>query len=72
MSLTAIAIIFVVLAVVLALAWRTIRFFLKLALLGVLLLLLLGGLAWWRGGGLNGPAAPHNERQPSAPAQQRR
>ncbi len=72
MSLTVIAIIFVVLAVVLALAWRTIRFFIKLALVGVLLLLLLGGLAWWRGVGLNGPTPPRNERQPSAPTRRTR
>lgn len=72
MSLTVIAIIFVVLAVVLALAWRTIRFFLKLALVGVLLLLLLGGLAWWRGGGLNSPTAPRTERPTSAPARRTR
>ncbi len=68
MSLTAIAITFVVLAVVLLLAWRTIRFFLKLALVGVLLLLLLGGLAWWRWAGAN---VPRPERQTNAPAGRR-
>ncbi len=72
MSLTAIAIICIVLAVVLALAWRTIRFFIKLALIGVLLLILLGGLAWWRQAGGNGPTAPRTERQPSAPARRPR
>lgn len=72
MSLTAIAVIFVVLVVALALTWRTIRFFIKLALVGVLLLLLLGGLAWWRGVGMDGPTAPRNERQPSAPARRTR
>ncbi|HYX41185.1 MAG TPA: hypothetical protein VE821_05790 [Pyrinomonadaceae bacterium] len=66
MSLIAIAIIFVVLAVVLAFARRTIRFFIKLVLVGVLLLALLVGFAWWRWHA--GTSAPHNERQPSVPA----
>jgi len=48
MSLTAFAIVFVVLAVVLLLAWRTIRFFVKLALFGLLLVALLVGLGVWR------------------------
>ncbi|PYS91944.1 MAG: hypothetical protein DMF64_10315 [Acidobacteria bacterium] len=66
MSLIAIAIVFVVLAIVLAFAWRTIRFFIKLALVGALLLALLAGFAWWRWQA--GTGAPHSERQPSAPA----
>ena len=69
MSLIAIVIIFVVLAVVLAFAWRTIRFFIKLALVGALLLALLAAVAWWRWSA--GTSAPSRERQPSAPARRR-
>ena len=69
MSLAAIAVVFVVLAVVLLLAWRTLRFFIRLALLGLLLLALLAGLGLWRWQ-TSGP--PHNDRQPSAPARRTR
>ena len=68
MSLTAIAVVFVVLAVVLLLAWRTIRFFIRLALLGLLLLALLAGLGLWRWQ----TSAPPPDRQPSAPARRTR
>jgi multisubunit Na+/H+ antiporter MnhC subunit len=70
MSLIAIAIIFVVLGVVLLLAWRTIRFFIKLALVGVLLLALLIGLGLWRWQA--SAPAPRNERQSNAPARRNR
>jgi multisubunit Na+/H+ antiporter MnhC subunit len=70
MSLIAIAIVFVVLAVVLAFAWRTIRFLIKLALIGVLLVVFLLGIAWWRWPGSTN--APSHERQPSAPARRNR
>ena len=68
MTLIAIAVAFVVLAAVLMLAWRTVRFFIKLALVGILLLVLLIGLGLWRWQA----AAPHTERQPSAPARRTR
>jgi hypothetical protein len=70
MSLIAIAVVFVVLAVVLAFAWRTIRFFIKLALVGALLLALLAGFAWWRWPA--GTSAPGREGQRSAPARRNR
>ena|GEM_PF-5973104 len=68
MSLIVIAIVFVVLAVVLLLAWRTIRFFIKLALVGVLLLVLLAGLGLWRWRA----GTPRGGRQPSAPVRRGR
>jgi thiol:disulfide interchange protein len=70
MSLIAIPIGFVVLAVVLLLAWRTVRFFIKLVLVGVLLLALLVGLGVWRWQANTN--APRNERQPNAPARRNR
>ena len=70
MSLIAIAIIFVVLAVVLAFAWRTIRFFIRLALVGALLLALLIGFALlrWRAD----TSSPTHERPNNAPARRNR
>ncbi|MFL6212148.1 MAG: hypothetical protein ACJ74W_25115 [Pyrinomonadaceae bacterium] len=70
MSLIAIPIVFVVLAIILLLAWRTIRFFIKLALVGALLLALLVGLGLWRW--QSSTNAPRNERQPNAPARRNR
>ena len=70
MSLIAIPIVFVVLAIILLLAWRTIRFFIKLALVGVLLLVLLVGLGLWRWQANTN--ALRNERQPNAPARRNR
>jgi thiol:disulfide interchange protein len=70
MSLIAIPIVFVVLAVVLLLAWRTIRFFIKLALVGALLLALLVGLGIWRW--QTNTNTPRGERQPNAPARRGR
>jgi hypothetical protein len=68
MTLIAIAVVFVVLAAVLLLAWRAIRFLVKLALVGLLLLVLLVGLGLWRWQA----AAPHTDRQTSAPARRTR
>jgi 4-amino-4-deoxy-L-arabinose transferase-like glycosyltransferase len=70
MSLIAIPIVFVVLAVVLLLAWRTVRFFIKLALVGALLLALLVGLGVWRWQANTN--APRSERQTNAPARRNR
>ena len=68
MSLITIAIVFVVLAVVLLLAWRTIRFFIKLALVGLLLAALLLGLGVWRW-----QAGTQNSNRPAnAPARRTR
>ena len=68
MTLIAIAVVFVVLAAVLLLAWRAVRFFIKLALVGVLLLVLLIGLGVWRWQA----TAPRAERPASAPARRTR
>lgn len=46
---------FAALAVTFFVARRALRFFVRLALLFVALLLLLGGYVWWR---LQGPSAP--------------
>ena len=47
---------FVVAGAVLLLVWRTVRFIMRLALLGVLILaLLVGALAWWYAAGESTP-----------------
>jgi hypothetical protein len=68
MSLITIAVVFVVLAAVLLLAWRTIRFFVKLALVGLLLAALLAGLGLWRWQA----GTQHSNRPANAPARRTR
>ncbi|HEX8179894.1 MAG TPA: hypothetical protein VF525_10165 [Pyrinomonadaceae bacterium] len=70
MSFAVIAIVLVVLAVGLLLAWRTIRLFLKLVLVSALLLAVLLGVALWRWQAR--APAPRNERPASAPARRTR
>ncbi len=48
MSYTFIVIAAAIALVVLLLAWRTIKFFVRLALIGVILLLLVGAYWWWQ------------------------
>jgi membrane protein implicated in regulation of membrane protease activity len=71
MTLIAIVIILLVLVVALAFVRRTVRFFIKLALVGLLLLALLiaFGVWRWRARTTNTPVL---ERQPSAPARRHR
>jgi hypothetical protein len=64
MTLSAIAVVFVVLAAVLMWAWRAVRFFIKLALVGLLLVVLLLGLGVWRWQ----TSAPPTARPPATPA----
>ncbi len=48
MSYTFIIVAAAIALVVLLLAWRTIKFFVRLALIGVILLLLVGAYWWWQ------------------------
>ena len=57
----------IVLLVVLLLAWRALKFFVRLALLGLAALLVVGLLVWWN---LPGDSAP--ARNDSRPANTRR
>jgi membrane protein implicated in regulation of membrane protease activity len=49
-------------------AWRTVRAFARLALLGFVALALVAAYAWWRWNGSNEPTPARNERRQSAPA----
>ncbi len=68
MSLTPIVVVFVVLAAVLLVAWRTIRFFMKMVLIGLLLVALLVGLGVWRWQ----TGMTNNNRPSNAPARRTR
>jgi membrane protein implicated in regulation of membrane protease activity len=71
MTLIAIVGILLVLVVALAFVRRTVRFFIKLALVGLLLLALLIAFGVWRWQART-TNTPAGERQPSAPARRHR
>lgn len=57
-------VIFIVAGVALLLVWRTVRFIMRLALIGVLILaLLVGALAWWYATG--GSTSPPEQTRPA-------
>lgn len=57
-------IVFVVAGVALVLVWRTVRFIMRLALIGVLILaLLVGALAWWYA--TSGSTSPPEQSRPT-------
>ncbi|MBA3322734.1 MAG: hypothetical protein H0T45_14975 [Pyrinomonadaceae bacterium] len=51
--------------VALLLAWRAVRFFLKMALLGIFLLALLVGIYVWSSSSRDAPAPPSVNRRPA-------
>ncbi len=58
-------IIFIVAGVGLLLVWRAVRFIMRLALIGVLILaLLVGALAWWYAAGSSTPT--QNQKRPAS------
>lgn len=58
-------IVFVVAGIVLLLVWRAVRFVMRIALIGVLILaLLVGALAWWYAASSSTPA--QNQKRPAS------
>ena len=53
-------------AVVLFLAWRTVRFMIRLVFFGAIILLLVIGLVWWRGWGGGDSETPRKGNRPPA------
>jgi membrane protein implicated in regulation of membrane protease activity len=54
--------------VLLFVAWRAVRAFARLALLGFIALALVAAYGWWRWHGSNEPVPARNDRRQSAPA----
>jgi membrane protein implicated in regulation of membrane protease activity len=66
--ITAAVIAAVVGLVLLFVAWRTVRAFVRLALFGLIALALVAAYAWWRWQGAGEPAPARNAPRQGAPA----
>ncbi|HKP72599.1 MAG TPA: hypothetical protein VJT82_06655 [Pyrinomonadaceae bacterium] len=51
--------------VVLFLVWRTVKAFVKLALVGFIALLVVAALVWWNFAGATSPAQTQNQNRPA-------